>query len=50
MEKVEAASEEGTLIKSTVGKATEISKDDAKTIQDEKDVIIEIPKAALKKN
>ena len=32
VEKVGAASEEGTLIMSTVGKDTKITKDDAKTI------------------
>ena len=49
MEKVGAASEEGTPIKSTVGKDTEISKDYAKTIQDEKDVLMEFPKVATDK-
>ena len=34
MEKVGAASEEGTPIKSNVGKDTDISKYDAKTIQE----------------
>ena len=41
--------EEGLLIKSTVGKATEITKDDAKTIQDEKDILMEFLKAATEK-
>ena len=46
MEKVGAASEEGTLIKPIVEKATEISNDDAKNIQNEKDVQIVVPFAA----
>ena len=49
MKKVGSASEEGIPIKSTVGKDTEISKDDTKTIQDEKDVLIEFPKAVTEK-
>ena len=49
VEKVGATSEEDTLIKSAVEKDTEITKDDAKTIQDEKDVLIEVPKAATEK-
>ena len=43
------ASQEGTLIKSTMGKATEINKDDAKAIQDEKDVLMDVPKAVTEK-
>ena len=46
VEKVGAASEEGKPIESIVEKVTEISKDDAKTIQDEKDVLMEVPTAA----
>ena len=46
VKKVGTASEEGTLIKSTVEKATEISKDDSKTIQNEKDAQKEAPNAA----
>ena len=49
VEKVGAASEEGTCIKSTVEKATEITMDDANTIQDEKDVLMQFPKAAMEK-
>ena len=49
MEKVGAASNNGTSIKSAVGKETEISKDVAKTIQDEKDDLMEVPKAATNK-
>ena len=49
VKKVGAASEEGILIKSTVGKESEITKNDAKTIQDEKDVLIEVSKAATEK-
>ena len=44
--KVVAASEEGETIKSIVEKDTEISKNDAKTIQDEKDVLMEVPTVA----
>ena len=46
VEKVGAACEEGTFIESTMEKATEISKDDAKTIKDEKDLLMEVPTAA----
>ena len=46
MEKVGAASEEGNRIKPIVEKDNEISKDDAKTIQDEKDLLMEVPTAA----
>ena len=46
VEEVGANSEEGTLIKSTVKRATEISKDYAKTIQDEENVLIKVPTAA----
>ena len=49
VEKVGSASNEGTLIKLTVGKDTESIKDDAKTIQDKKDVLIEVSKAATEK-
>ena len=49
VEKVGKASEEGTLIKSTVDKATKIAKDDAKTIQDEKDIQMEASIAATEK-
>ena len=49
-EKVGSASEEGTLIKYTVGKATEIIKDDAKTIKNENNFLMEVPKAATEKN
>ena len=49
VEKVEASSEEGTQIKSTVEKDTEISKDDAKTIQDENDALMNVPVAATEK-
>ena len=37
------------LIKSTVGKDTEIIKDGDKSIQDETDVVIEVPKTATQK-
>ena len=46
VEKVVAASEEGKPNESIMEKDTEISKDDAKTIQDEKDVLMEVPTAA----
>ena len=46
VEKVGAASEEGKPIKSIVEKDTKISKDDAKTIQDEKNVLIKFLTAA----
>ena len=49
VEKVGAFSEEGILIKCTVGKEMEINKDDDKSIQDEKDVLIEVTKAATEK-
>ena len=42
-------SKDGTLIKSTVDKAAEITKDDAKTIQDEKDVQMKVPNVAIGK-
>ena len=50
MENVRTVSKEGTLIMSTVDKAFKITKDDAKTIQDEKDVQMEVPMQLLKKN
>ena len=34
---------------SSLGEKTEITKDDVKTIQDEEDVLIEVPNAATKK-
>ena len=46
VEKVGTASEEGTHIKSTVDIASKITKDNAKTIQDEKNVLIEVSTAA----
>ena len=46
VEKFGASSEEGTLIKSTVEKATEVTKDDAKTIQNKKNVWMKLPSAA----
>ena len=46
LEKVVTVSEVGTLIKSTMEKVTEITKNDAKTIHNEKDIQIEIPNAA----
>ena len=46
MEKFGAVSEEGAHIKSTVEKATEISKDNAKTFEDERDFLMEVPTAA----
>ena len=49
VEKVGTAFEENTHIKSIVEKANEISKDDAITIQDEKDVLMEVPNAASEK-
>ena len=49
VKKVGIASEKGTHIKSTVEKATEITKDDANTIQDEKDVLMEVSNAATEK-
>ena len=49
MEKVRTVSKESTLIKSTVDKASKITKDDAKTIQDKKDVQMEDPNAATEK-
>ena len=45
VEMVGTASEEGKPIESIVKKNNEISKDDAKTIQDEKDVLMEVPTA-----
>ena len=50
VKKVGTASEEDTLIKSTVEKATEVTKDNAKTIQDEKVVLMEVPNAATEKD
>ena len=49
VEKVGTVSEEGTLIKSTVEKVIEITKDNAKTTQDEKDVLMDVPNAATEK-
>ena len=49
VEMVGTASEEGALIKSSVEKAAEITKDDTKTIQDEKDIQMEVPNAATEK-
>ena len=49
MKKVGAAFEQGKLIKFTLGEDTKITKDDAKTIQDEKVVLIGILKAATEK-
>ena len=49
VEKVKTISEEGTLNKSTLEKNTEITKDAAKTIQDEKNVQMEVPNAAIEK-
>ena len=49
VEKVVTDSEVGTLIKSTLEKAIEITKDDAKTIKDEKDVQMKVPNAATEK-
>ena len=49
VEKVGIVSEEVTLIKSTVVKATKNSKDDAKSIQDEEDVQREVPNSATEK-
>ena len=49
LEIVGAASTGGKTIKSIVGKETEISKDDAKTIQGEKDVLIEVCSSASEK-
>ena len=49
VEKVGAVYEESTLIKSTAEKVTEITKDDAKTVQDEKDIQMEVPNAATEK-
>ena len=46
MEKVGAASEKGEPIEFIVKKETEISKDDAKIIQGEKDVLMEVSTAA----
>ena len=46
VEKVGVASKEGKPIESIVEKYSEISKDDAKTIQDEKNVSMEVPTAA----
>ena len=42
VEKVGTVFDEGTHIQSTVEKTTEITKDDAKTIQDERDVQTEV--------
>ena len=50
VEKIGSASEEGTLIKSAVDIASNVTKDDAKTIQDEKDALMEIPQASTEKN
>ena len=50
MDKVGIVSEQNIFIKSTVEKATEITKDDAKTMQDEKDVQMKVPMQLLKKN
>ena len=49
MEKVGTVSGEGTLIKFSLEKATEITKDDTKTTQHEKDIQMEVPNAATKK-
>ena len=50
VEKVETASKEDTLIKSTVEKPAEITMDDSKTMQNVKDIQIEISYAATEKN
>ena len=50
MERDGTGSKKGTLIKPTVEKATEFTKDNAKTIQDEKDVQMEVLNAATGKN
>ena len=49
VEQVGTASQECTHIKSMVEKAIEITKDDAKIIQVEKDVLMEVPNAATEK-
>ena len=49
VEKVGTASEESTLIKSTVEKAAEITNNDSKTIQKEMGVQMEVPNAATEK-
>ena len=49
VETVEAASEEGTLIKSTVEKGTKISNDDTKTIKDERDIQMDVSNVATEK-
>ena len=46
---IKTVSKESTLIKSTVGKALKITKDDAKTIQDEKDNQMVAPNTATEK-
>ena len=48
VDKVGAVSKEDILINSTVEKAIKITKDDAKAIQNEKDVQMEVPNAATK--
>ena len=48
MEKFWNVFDEVTLINSTLEKATQVTKDDAKTIQCEKD-FMEVPSAATKK-
>ena len=49
VETFKAASEEGILIKFTVKKDTEITKDGDKSIQDEMDVLMGVPYAAFEK-
>ena len=49
VDKVGTVSKEGTLINFTVNKATKFMKDDAKTIQDENDVQMKVPKAVTEK-
>ena len=50
VEKVGIVSEKGTLIKSSVENATAITKDDAKTIQDEKEIQMKAPNARVEVN
>ena len=49
VEKIASMSKEGTMIKSIVDVLAKITKDDAKTIQYEKDVQMEVPNVATEK-
>ena len=49
VEKIGTVSKRGKLIKSSVENATEVTKSDAITIKDEKDIQIKVPNAATEK-